>query len=181
MKIAIFGGSFDPPHKGHISIVKTALQVLDIDKLIVVPAYLNPFKTSSHATPAKRLEWLTRVFDGYKNVEVSDFEILQNRPVPSIETVMHFKQPSDEIYLIIGADNLSALKKWHRFEELDSLVTWAVATRDDIAVPEGYIQLPVSEAVSSTLLREKVEPSFLPAEIAQDIVKHYKENNGTTH
>ena len=50
--VAIFGGSFDPPHKGHQRIVEKATEVLDIDKLIVVPAYLNPFKTSSLANAA---------------------------------------------------------------------------------------------------------------------------------
>ena len=67
---------------------------------------------------------LKEIFATDKRVEVSDFEIRQNRAVRSIETVSHFKTLYQKIYFIIGADNLASLKKWHRFEELDALVTW---------------------------------------------------------
>ena len=70
MRIAIFGGSFDPLHIAHVAIVHSALNKLDIDKLIVVPTYLNPFKNSFYLDPATRLILLQKVFNKIKNVEI---------------------------------------------------------------------------------------------------------------
>ncbi len=176
-KIALFGGSFDPPHRGHIAIVKEALRQLDIDELIVVPAYLNPFKTSSGAPAALRLEWLRAIFAGESAVRVSDFEVRQNRPVPTIETVRHFRPEAETIYLIIGADNLASLKSWYAFEALDALVEWVVAKRDGVPVPETYRQLEIDAPVSSTRLREHMESNDLPEIVAEAIRAYYKEIN----
>lgn len=181
MKIAIFGGSFDPPHKGHVKVVETALEQLDIEKLVIVPTYLNPFKSAFHTPAAQRLGWLQKLFSGNEKIEVSDFEVSQNRPVPTIETVHHFAQSSPNPYLIIGADNLASLHKWYRFEELDAQVTWVVATREGITVPPEYLTLEVDVDVSSTQLRERPDTEDLPPKIADDIMNYYKETNGTTH
>ena len=90
MKKAIFGGSFDPPHSGHLDIIKQTLASLDVDKVIVVPAFLNPFKSKSYAPASLRLKWLQTMTKELENVEVSSYEIDQNRAVASIETVNHF-------------------------------------------------------------------------------------------
>ena len=62
MRIAIFGGSFDPLHIAHVAIVNDSLKKLDIDKLIIVPTYLNPFKNSFYLDPKSRFELLKKVF-----------------------------------------------------------------------------------------------------------------------
>jgi nicotinate-nucleotide adenylyltransferase len=173
MNIALFGGSFDPPHTGHIAVVEQALKQLPVDRLIVMPAYLNPFKSQSHAPAAKRLAWLRAIFDGVEKVEVSDFEIAKGRPVPTIETVRHFIGKAAALYVIIGADNLASLRKWKEFEALDAMVTWVVATRGDIAVPPEYIRLDVDRPVSSTRLREKIEHKKLPESVAEEIADFY--------
>jgi nicotinate-nucleotide adenylyltransferase len=176
-KIALFGGSFDPPHRGHLAIVDEALQQLDIDELIIVPAYLNPFKSQSHAPASLRLKWLRAIFQNDPRVTVSDFEIAKNRPVPSIETVRHFSETSDHIYLIIGADNLASLTAWHEYETLDTMVTWVVARRDGIDVPEKYRILDTDHPVSSTQLRRHIERHALPQAVADEITAYYKETN----
>jgi nicotinate-nucleotide adenylyltransferase len=180
-KIALFGGSFDPPHAGHLAIVDEALRQLDIEKLVIVPAYLNPFKSHSHAPAALRLKWLREVFGGEERVEISDFEIARNRPVPSIETVRHFLEKAESVYLIIGADNLASLHKWHDFEALDALVTWVVATRGEIKIPECYITLDIDRPVSSTELRERIDHTALPRSVADEIAAYYKDINATTN
>ncbi|WP_345992425.1 nicotinate (nicotinamide) nucleotide adenylyltransferase [Sulfurimonas sp. HSL-1716] len=176
--IALFGGTFDPPHLGHLSIVKAALSCLDVDKVIVMPAFLNPFKSKVHAPPELRLKWLKKIFSVYDDVEVDDFELACKRKVPSLETVRHLKKRYEKIYLVIGADNLKSLDRWYGYDELKKLVTFVVASRDDIDIPSGYILLHVDEPVSSTSLREKTKKEFLPVEIAGEIEKFYKENNG---
>ena len=177
MNIALFGGSFDPPHLGHIAVIHTAIKELDIDKLIVVPAFVNPFKTGTHAPAKLRLTWLEAIFKDDDNVVVSDFEVKQNRAVKSIETVLHYKKSYEKIYFIIGADNLASLKQWHQFKALDNLVTWVVATRDQTPIESDYKQLNVTYKVSSTELRENALQEHLPEAVAQEIKTYYEETH----
>ena len=177
MNIALFGGSFDPPHLGHLEVVHAALAVLNIDKLFVVPTFVNPFKTGSHAPAELRLQWLETVFKDEENVVVSDFEVRQNRAVTSIETVLHYKDRYNKIYFIIGADNLASLEKWHRFNELNHLVTWVVATRDDQPIKSDYKQLNVAYNISSTELREHANQEHLPKVVADEIKTYYEETH----
>lgn len=178
--IALFGGSFDPPHLGHVEVVEEALRTLDIEKLIVVPAYLNPFKSKSTAPASLRLKWLRQIFNEHEKIEISNFEVNQHRSVASIETVQHFKAIwRCRIFFIIGADNLPTLKKWHRYEALKSLVDFVVAHRDDIAVPNEYINLHVNSPISSTALRNSMEHLLIPPSVRDEIKAYYKENNGT--
>ncbi len=173
MKKAIFGGSFDPPHLGHLEVIQQAITSLNIDELIVVPAFLNPFKSKSYAPASLRLKWLKAMTEEIKPVRVSSYEIDQNRAVASIETVKHFKD-SDDIYLIIGADNLETLSSWKDFKELDEMVTWVVATRDNIKIPSRYINLNVNQNISATQLREQVNEAYLDKSIAKEILDFYQ-------
>ena len=177
--IALFGGSFDPPHLGHKAVVDKILSTLDVDKVIVMPAHLNPFKSKVYASGELRLKWLKEIFSSYKSVEVSDFELTCKRKVPSLETVRHLKETYEKIYLVIGADNLKSLDKWYGYDELKKLVTFVVAARDDVAIPKEYLSLHIDEPVSSTNLREDVKKEFLPACVAGEIEKFYKEKNWT--
>ena len=87
MKIALFGGSFDPPHAGHNAAVKAILSSLKPDLLIIMPSFLNPFKKSFSAPPQLRLRWCRALWSDAPHVEVSDYEISQNVPVPTIQSV----------------------------------------------------------------------------------------------
>ncbi len=181
MAIALFGGSFDPPHAGHLAVVNEALKKLLIERLIIVPAYVNPFKSGTHAPAYLRLEWLKRIFADEIRIEVSDFEVSQGQSVPTIKTVQHYRKKYDQIYLIIGADNLDSLSKWYRFDELDRLVTWVVATRDEQKVDAHFLTLNVKEPISSTTLRQKMQPDLLPKKVADEIARYYKEYHAKTH
>jgi len=184
MNIALYGGSFDPPHLGHVHVVHAALKTLNVDKIIVVPAYVNPFKSGTHAPAELRLKWLQKIFEETKNVDVSDIEVSQNRAVRTVETVTQFADKYEKIYFIIGADNLATLHEWHRFDELNSLVTWVVATRDKIEIEDGYIQLAVDQPFSSSELRKELNDEHLPKEVAASIKTFYetnKENHARSH
>jgi len=109
---ALFGGSFDPVHLGHIEIVKKALKI--VDKVIVVPTFLNPFKSHFAANPETRLNWCKEAFD-FENVIVSDFEIKNAKPTFTIETFNALSKDYNIKYIIIGADNLKSITKWARF------------------------------------------------------------------
>jgi nicotinate-nucleotide adenylyltransferase len=167
--VALFGGSFDPPHRGHAEILDALLRRPEIDRVILMPAWLNPFKESSHASAERRLEWCRRLFSR-PGVEVSDWEIRQERPVYTIETWRHLRESGVPLrYLVIGSDNLPTLKKWKDFERLDREATWIVATREGTAADLGGLRrawtLPVHVPVSSTEIRrgrglEYVDPSI---------------------
>jgi nicotinate-nucleotide adenylyltransferase len=176
VKVAIFGGSFDPPHFGHQNIIKSALETLDIDKLIVVPAYLNPFKTTSFALSSQRLLWCKRVFKYDNRVLVSDFEVI-NKNSYSSNTIKHFKDIYDVKYLIIGADNLLSLQKWYEFDWINQNIIWAIASRDGINVDKNllknWVKIDVEADISSTLIREQKIFNGVDKRIKDDIKRIY--------
>ena len=181
-RAALFGGSFDPPHIGHIKIINKLKSLEFIDKVIVMPTYLNPFKKSFHATPEKRLEWLKRIFENDSKVVVSDFEVRRKRKVPTIESVKELQKEYDEIYVAIGADNLKSLPKWHRFDELKKRVKFIVFTRGGEEIQgDGFIQMELNIPVSSSDLRRHMKKELLPSAVAEDIYNYYKEQNERTH
>ena len=175
MNIAIFGGSFDPVHLGHIEIVRKALKDKDIDKIIIIPNYLNPLKNSFSAPPELRLKWLKEVFSDL-NVEVSDFEIKKNRPVYSIETIKYFKPK----YFIIGSDNLKTLDKWKNIDEILKEVEFIVAKRGKIdknLLKKYNIKkiIDINIPISSTEIRN-CNFKYLPKKIEKEIKEFYEKN-----
>ncbi len=179
MNIAVFGGSFDPPHIGHEQIVHKVIDSLDIDKLIIVPTFLNPFKTKYHFEPQIRFEFLNKLFENDIKVTVSDFEILNNKPTPTIKTIQHFKNiynPS-KIYLIIGSDNLEKLHLWDNFEKLKELVHFVVISRDGYEAKNDIIQfinIKLDIPVSSTSLRENLNLDLVPTKIQTKVKELWK-------
>ena len=173
--IALFGGSFDPPHVGHVAIVDALREITYIDKVVIMPTYLNPFKSHSHASSEQRFKWLKKIFKHQNDVYIDDFEIKQNKPIPTIQSVNHLLKDYEKIYVVIGADNLASLNKWSNYEELKSKVTFIVASRDDIKISDNFITLHIDEKVSSTHLRKDVELSKISQICAIEIQKFYKE------
>jgi nicotinate-nucleotide adenylyltransferase len=159
MNIALFGGSFDPPHIGHKSIIKTAIKELDIQKLIVMPTYLNPFKNSSHFDSITRFNMIKDLSKEFQNIEVLDYEIKQKTKVSTIQTVNYLnkKYSINKFYLIIGADNLEKLHLWNNFKELNKKVEFIVASRDNIEIDSEYKVLNIDCDISSTKIRENLD------------------------
>lgn len=182
MQLAVFGGSFDPVHIAHEAIVNEAIKELDIDKLIVVPTFLNPFKNSYHFEPNVREQLLKKVFFKTAKVEICDYEIKQKRAVYSIETIKYLKNlynPS-KIYLIIGADNVKGLDKWSCINELKSLVDFVVASRNGFIDNDftKFKNLKVDIDISSTKLRDKIDLNFIPIQIKEDIINLQRNKKG---
>lgn len=174
MKIAIFGGSFDPPHLGHEAIITTALHTLDIDLLVVVPTWLSPFKTTVSAPASLRLAWAKKAWGGIAKVSVLDYEVRQERAVASIETVQYLQglYHPNHIYLIIGEDNLRTLHQWTAYKELRNRVEFVVASRGGKS-ETSLKKLPINVTISSSKLREHLDASMLPKPIVMDILDYY--------
>ncbi|AFL67783.1 nicotinate (nicotinamide) nucleotide adenylyltransferase [Sulfurospirillum barnesii] len=178
MNIAIFGGSFDPPHSGHESIVTKALEVLDIDKLLIVTTFLSPFKDSFCAPAPLRQSWLAKMFKGMEKVEIFSYECDQKRQVPTIETVLHVKSlyPTAKLYLIVGSDSYASLPKWNRYEELCTLVEFVVAPRGAFIPPKDLKILPIHVNISSSKLRSFLDKRFIPKAIENEVIAFYTRN-----
>ncbi|ADE19635.1 nicotinate-nucleotide adenylyltransferase [Mycoplasma crocodyli] len=130
MKIAIFGGSFDPIHKGHTKIANWCINELELDKLIFIPAFKSPFKTNRNLVDQNhRIEMIKLVLP--EKCEISDFELKRQGVSYTIETVKYFKNkyPNDELFLIIGSDNLPKLNKWKDIDELSKITKIAAFKR----------------------------------------------------
>ena len=115
MKIGIFGGSFNPPHKMHQKIALDLIKNHYVDKVIFVPTG-SKYKYKNNLLSDKvRLEMLKLMCNGNKNLEVSDYE-LKEKVVYTYQTLNYFKKKykNDEIYFICGTDNLSYLDKWRK-------------------------------------------------------------------
>jgi len=175
--VALYGGSFDPPHIGHKAVVDALGKLSFIDKIVVMPTYLNPFKKAFFASPELRLKWLETIFASYRRVEISSFEVDLQREVATVETIHYLKKRYSKIYLVIGADNLQSLHKWQDYKTLKESVHFIIAKRDAFKVSDDFIKLEIDENISSSSLRENMDISKLPKAVAQEIAQYYKDYN----
>ncbi len=173
MHIALFGGSFDPPHIAHEKIVIQALKSLKIDQLFIVPTYLNPFKQVFNLEPEKRYALIKKNFEDYQKVKVLNFEILQKRKVSTYETIRYLKSNYNlsKIYLIIGSDNFKNLKTWNNYDKLKNEVEFVVAKRVGFLNEnfDNIKTLDIDIDISSTNLRENIDLNYIPKKIKDDI------------
>ena len=134
MRIAIFGGSFDPVHTEHIQLVEFALAELALDMLFVMPAYAPPHKKGKVLSPDEnRLEMCRRAFVHLGKVVVSDYEIAKGGVSYTYLTCKYFKEqyPDAEIFWLVGTDMLRDFPNWKNPEEILSYVTLAVCGRNE--------------------------------------------------
>jgi len=181
MNIALYGGSFDPFHIGHEKIVYEVLNNIDIDKILIVPTFLNPFKKTYLLDPKDRYEMIRELFNGDYKIEVLDFEIKQNKATPTIKTIEYIQKKYNpkKIYLIIGADNLKTLHLWQDFHKLKQNVTFIVVSRDDYEEKNGIIDpinIKLNIDISSTKLREKLDLKYIPKKIEQKVKQIWNKN-----
>ena len=131
MKILLFGGTFDPPHNGHIHNLTAAIEAVRPDKAIVMPAGVPPHKTPS-ATPGERRLAMCECFKAVSPiVEISDWELKQEGESYTINTLEMLQEtyPGAELYLAIGSDMLESFTKWRRWQDIIAKATLVVQGR----------------------------------------------------
>ncbi len=131
-KIGLFGGSFNPIHKGHINLLISVREKLGLDRIILIPSGTSPHKSSAEYAPAcDRLEMCRMACEEYDGIEVSDYEIANDRKSYTVYTVRHFKElfPEDELYWLVGSDMLLCFESWFEYREILANVTLVAVTR----------------------------------------------------
>ena len=137
MRIGIYGGSFNPVHYGHVNVARTALGDLSLDRLIVIPAHVSPFKTdaaseaSRHDVPWDRLACVRNAFAGMEKVLIDEREIRRGGVSYAIDTVREIaaENPGAELFFIIGEDSVGGLPRWKDIDDLKHLVTFKAYPR----------------------------------------------------
>lgn len=123
-KIGLFGGTFAPPHIGHIHAVQAILEHTELDRVIVMPAFMPPHKVKAKGdTPESRLEMCRAAFTipGMERVEVSDFEIMKGGLSYTVLTLEHLAADDRRLYLICGTDMFLTLPNWYRSDRIFEL------------------------------------------------------------
>ena len=135
MKIAVYGGSFNPPHLGHRSAAETVCRELKPDKFLIIPDNIPPHKEMCAASPSprQRMELCRLNFADIPGAEISDMEIKREGKSYTAHTIETLQQmyPGDELILVMGTDMLLSFEDWYRFEFLLKSCTLAVVSRDD--------------------------------------------------
>jgi len=130
MKIGIYGGSFDPVHLGHVGVARRAIADLELDRLIVVPANVSPFKTE-HPMVWDRVELVKAAFRDLERTTVDLREIERGGVSYTIDTVRAIaaENPGTELFFIVGEDSVAGLPQWKDIDELRRLCTFRVYPR----------------------------------------------------
>jgi nicotinate-nucleotide adenylyltransferase len=135
VRLGIFGGTFDPPHVGHLLAASDAFEHLSLDRLVFVPAATQPLKAhrDAGAAAAQRLAMVRLVTAGDPRFSTDSVEVDREGLSYTVETLREFRDqfPSAERYFLVGADVLSSFAKWRDPREILSLATLAVLTRRD--------------------------------------------------
>jgi nicotinate-nucleotide adenylyltransferase len=183
-RIGLFGGTFDPPHLGHVAALRAAAQSGRFDRIEVTVAG-DPYLKNDDVHPAAlRLAMAHAAFDGLSFVEVSDMEVRRQGPSYTIDTARELLFEADDVDLIVGADLVSQLPYWHEAVSLSKLVAVGIVPRPKsiIVKPDNWrcyeiLMEPVD--LSSTFIRDlAVEDADLGQYLPANVIPLFEEARG---
>lgn len=196
MRVALFGGTFDPPHLGHLAIAKAAADAFQLDSVLFAPVGLQPLKTDHPTSPFEDRLAMVRLackIDHRFHVSRVDAPRPDGAPNYTVESLATLRQqmPRATLFSIVGADSFLTLRQWHEPDRLLTLTDWIVVSRpgsslDDLSSlrltseQRSHLHLltTVHEDVSATQLRRRLAAAdpcqdWLPLEVAQYIRQHH--------
>ena len=153
MTTAVFGGAFDPPHLGHLALVRGALERFDFERLLVVPAGDPPHKTAV-ASAEIRCRMAELAFAGMPQVEISRIELEPGGSRYTVDTLRLLAGSHDDLTLLVGADQFAGFRSWREPDAILELARLAVASRP------GYEEEALSPVLSALARPDRV--SFFP-------------------
>jgi nicotinate-nucleotide adenylyltransferase len=197
MRIGFFGGSFDPPHRGHRTVAQAAAKAFGLDRVLLAPTALQPLKPDgSTASYADRLEMVRLLCEGVAGLEASalDAPTQDGQPNFTVDTLTRLRSEistGEEVFVLVGADAFLDLRRWRSPAQLLTLAEWVVVTRPGFSL-ERLAELELSEAerqrvhlldgiaeeVSATTIREALRKhrdcsALLPAAVLDYIVSRH--------
>lgn len=193
MRLGIFGGTFNPPHMGHLGLVTAIADKMKLDRVLIIPASVPPHKHISNLAGSRdRLEMCRLAFGGDGRFFVSDTELKRSGKSYTYDTLCELREgyPDAELFLIVGSDMLATFDEWYRYHDILMMSTLCAASRKHGYVPqlEGrftdeerakikFIEIPVLE-VSSTLIRRKLSERENTHGLLSDSVREYIDKKG---
>ena len=202
-RIGLFGGSFDPVHRGHLALSRRALEAVPLDRVLFIPAADSPFKRGRMKAGAEdRAEMLRLALEGEPRFQLSRADLDRGGVSYSIDLVRGMRQafPDAELCFLVGADSLAGLHHWYRADELVRLCRFVSFGRTGTRIdpeklgfsPEINARLAADfvpdfdEPVSSTDVRDRLArgdpaPDLLPSSVAEYALRHGLYRNKTIH
>jgi nicotinate-nucleotide adenylyltransferase len=150
LKIAFYGGSFDPPHLGHMAIANALLRQFELDEFVFVPAFHAPHKKRAAPTSAfDRYAMLSLVTANEPRISLSKIEIEQPSPSYTVETLMKLKSMLRDvrIFFVMGADSWSQIRTWREWESVLTLTDVIVVTRPGFPLSIEHVTSEIRERV----------------------------------
>ena len=131
LRLGVFGGAFDPPHRGHVALAQAAVQQLQLDALHIIPTGHAWHKDRPLSDAKHRLEMCRLAFSDIASAVVNDCETLRLGPSYTVDTLMHLRTqfPKAQFFLLLGQDQAMHLSDWHRAKEIPQLAIIAIASR----------------------------------------------------
>jgi nicotinate-nucleotide adenylyltransferase len=182
VRLGIFGGSFDPPHVGHLLVVADALDALRLDHVVFVPAAVQPLKVGqAAAAPPHRLAMVRLLVGDDPRFSVDPIEIERDGLSYTVETLAAFAERHSEAerFFLVGTDVLASFGQWREPDQVARLATLAVMQREGERgrVPKDAVRVQTRRVdVSSTEIRERVRTGrtirgFVPEAVAAYIAE----------
>lgn len=195
-KTGVLGGSFDPVHLGHVALAESALKEAGLDRVIVMPARIQPFKQEKRVTEDYHREAMVRLaFEGNDKVEVSQYELNNTGISYTIKTLTYLRDtyPKEKLFFILGTDSFLSMEEWHRGSEI--LKSFSVMVSSRPGYREAELESKIEEykekygtdmvkliskmpSVSSTEVRERIAAGKDVSEMIPYPVERYIKKNG---
>lgn len=145
-RIGIYGGTFSPPHKGHVEAARAFIRQMRLDYLYVIPAAVPPHKTLDHTVEARhRLKMCELAFAGIEGIIVSDVELRRGGVSYTVDTLRELSAPDARLFLLCGTDMLLTLDKWREAEEIFRLCYPIYIRRENDPIMSARILSKINE------------------------------------
>jgi nicotinate-nucleotide adenylyltransferase len=183
LRVALFGGTFDPVHNAHLTVAREAAHAFALDRVLLIPAAFPPHKANDHLTGFEdRLRMVELACEGDTILEASRLEDHPGKSY-SIETIERARrtiEPGGKLYFLIGADAFSEIETWHRWRDVIAAVDFIVVTRPghEYRVPSGarvHRLETVTLSISSSEIRQRLVVGKLPAEVPAAVWMYIRE------
>ena len=173
-RIGIYGGAYDPPHNAHVALAQVAVAHLELDALHIIPTGQAWHKTRPLSPPEHRLAMTRLAFEGLPRMVVDERELQRGGPTYTIDTLeaLQGENPQAQLYLIMGADQVAALHKWHRWEAILDIAIICIACRP---------QFSWSDAPFGTYKEQKSRFLILPLTLMPVSATHIRQLLATSN